>query len=210
MTKIDANVEITEKRVREMLAVPDSFAYMGPNDEMFKTWSIGPTIEHRDSPLLDKANRIALIKHLESDQTLADDWEVIGCSHWAVGHCDHLTFKVLEPRAKHEKDELPSYPGMRVTRIARVLQDWFDGLAQYPCADDSELSRLEYEAMCEYIRSEAKTKKVSELPKDYDQQIHKWLWDNRQSDMDTSEGSVSEDALKEAVKELGFNDPEDE
>lgn len=210
MSKIDANIEITEERVRELLTAPDSFAYMGRNDEMFKTWSIGPTILTRDSSLLDTANYRALKKHLEGDPSLDPDFLVMRASHWMCGWADHLTFKVLEPLKKGEKGELPGYPGMKVTRIARIIQDWYDGLAEYPCADDSELSKLEHEAMCEHIRNEAKTKKIGDLPKDYDEKIYDWLWHNRQKDMNTGEGYVDKDALAAAVKELGFNDKDDE
>lgn len=114
---------------------PDNFGYFGDDkDTMFVTWALGPVIEHRDSDVLDRSNAAALRKFLASDESLADDWRITNCSHWAVGHVDHLSFRALEDDKKTP------------TRIARILCAWFEYLReQYPIADEDLHSEMETE-----------------------------------------------------------------
>lgn len=150
MTRLDAPkafAKDTDKQIqdwiREALERPGSFGLSSDHEhanEMFKTWSLGPVIEHRDSGTLDKANAEALRRHLASDPTLADDYCETGASHWAVGWVTHLSFRVLD-----EDGEL--------TRIARVMREWSDMLAEYPVANESLWSEMETEAAEECWRS---------------------------------------------------------
>lgn len=120
--------------LRQALERPGSFGLMGhpKRDEMFRTWSLGPVVVHRDSPILDKANWEVLRKRLESDPSLADDWFVTHAGHWAVGWVDHLSFRAIDP------DGSPS-------RMARILKDWNDQLSAYSIADEELYSRLQTE-----------------------------------------------------------------
>lgn len=129
--------------IRSALERPSSFGLSLDHehyDEMFKTWSLGPVIEHRDSGTLDKANAEALRRHLASDPSLADDYCETGANHWAVGWVTHLSFRVL-----NEQGEL--------TRIARIMREWFDALADYSVANESLWSEMETEAAEEFWRS---------------------------------------------------------
>jgi hypothetical protein len=125
--------EVSEEDTREALRRPNDFGYMGDNDQMFVTWALGPVIRHRDSDCLQESNAAALEKHLESDPTLADDWTITGCGHWAVGWVDHLSYRAVEA------------DGKTATRIARVLRAWFAALDDYPIADEDDFSRREQE-----------------------------------------------------------------
>lgn len=189
----------------------------------FTTWSLGPVFRHRDSDNIQEANANSLLRYLESDPGLREDWEIVGCSHWAVGHVDHLAFKVLTEMSAEEKalaaehkDSpteyfVPSYPGYKLTRIARVLTAWFDGLEQYPVADDSELSRIEYEASLEAIRDQAPPRGrelKDDLPDDWVESVYSKLW--RTGAIDTSgQGAwCDEDELAKVLDELKFLKPE--
>lgn len=114
---------------------PNNFGYFGNDtDTMFVTWSLGPVIEHRDSEVLDRSNAKALRIFLGSDPSLADDWRITSCTHWAVGHVDHLSFRAYEDDKKTP------------TRIARILCAWFEYLReQYPIADEDLFSEMESE-----------------------------------------------------------------
>jgi hypothetical protein len=90
--------------------------------------------------VLDKSNAVALRRHLASDPTLADDYYMTKCNHWAVGWVIHLSFRVLD-----ENREL--------TRMARVVREWFDGLADYPVADESLFSEMEHAEAEDYWTS---------------------------------------------------------
>lgn len=131
------------KWIRDALERPSNFSMwsQAPHaDEMFATWSLGPVIEHRDSDVLQRSNAAALRKHLASDPTLASDYDLTECNHWAVGHVTHLSFRVIE------SDGTPS-------RIARIMREWSDMLAEYPVADESLFSEMESESAEEYWRS---------------------------------------------------------
>jgi len=94
----DKNVDITEKDIKEALKEPSNFAYFKSRGEekMFDTWALGPVIRTRDSECIQQSNARVLIKKLESDPTLKDDWRITGCSHWACGWVDHLSFRAVE------------------------------------------------------------------------------------------------------------------
>lgn len=136
-TRLDADVTLTPDEVQQALQRPSDFGYFGGDPAMFDTWSLGPVIRHRDSGLLDQSNAEALEAHLKSDASLDADWRISGCSHWAVGWVDHLSFRVVE-----DDRATP-------TRIARVLKAWFDALDDYPVADEDDYSKREYEALLE-------------------------------------------------------------
>ena len=134
-----SRVDITPQMIASALKLPGSFALSRDAehaDDIGETWSLGPVIESRDSTIRERANRIALIRYLESIPELADDWTITGCSHWAVGWVDHLTYRVVDA------DGEP-------TRMMRELALWFGALTEYPIADDTLLSEMEWEAVGE-------------------------------------------------------------
>ena len=126
--RLDADNEITEQDIENVLRRPDSFAWFGEPGKLFVTWALGPMIEHRDSVLLDQSNAAALVKLLKSDGSLDGDWKVERCSHWLVGWTRHLSFRALDD------DGSP-------TRVFRVTWEFFRSLREdYPIADENDLS----------------------------------------------------------------------
>ncbi len=61
----DKRVDITEKDIKDALAMPRDFGYSG-HLPIGESWSLGPVVLTRDSDLLEESNHAALIKHLEA------------------------------------------------------------------------------------------------------------------------------------------------
>lgn len=129
--------DLTPEEIRKALARPRDFGWFGDRDETFVSWSLGPTIRHRDSGILDESNARCLLRGLasaaERGEIEPESWEVVSCSHWAVGWIEHLRYRVLDDAGA-------------CTRTARWVRDWFDGLDAYPVADEGDLSELQSEA----------------------------------------------------------------
>lgn len=219
--RLDAYPSFTDvdKWVDDALERPSSFAMRDDDPKWFTTWSLGPVYKHRDSDNIQEANAIALIKHLESDPSLNKDWVVIGCSHWAVGHVDHLAFKVIEkvsrgPGKRTALDYmLKNRPGYRLTRIARVLKDWFDGLEEYPVADDEELSRIEYEASLEAIQQQSPPRGrdfIDVLPENWFDLVYNRMWQTGGISTEGQGAWADEAKLEETLDSLGFLQPKEE
>lgn len=175
--------EQIKKWISDALERPGSFGLWREHpryDEMFQTWSLGPVIETRDSDVLDRANAEALRRHLATDPTLADDWYLTEANHWAVGWVTHLSFRVVDP------DGTPS-------RMARVVREWFDALADYPIANESLHSEMECEAAEEWWRQyqERETRR----------EVTKYL----QANLDTADPDIVNgrdvEAIKDAIEE---------
>jgi hypothetical protein len=204
--------------VDDALRRPDSFILWHDDPKMFTTWSMGPVIETRDSDTITRSNAKALIEYLESDPSLSG-WEVKGCSHWAVGHVDHLSFQVLEKIGKALPKStayiVTSRPGFKLTRIARVVKKWFDDLAEYPVADEESLGELELEegiAEVENCVSSALRgtgfELKDKLPEGWVCDVHRIL--DRDGNVYAGGGGmcVNEEALFEALKTLDCVQPE--
>ena len=130
---LDENdVTVTPDEIEKALRKPSNFGWFGDDDDdMFVTWSLGPVIEHRDSDVLDRANAEALRRYLAEFPELADDWKITSCNHWAVGHVDHISYRVVDGDGKP-------------TRIARILKAWFAYLSDvYPVADEDLYTEME-------------------------------------------------------------------
>lgn len=228
ITKTEPNpvFDDVDKWVGDALRRPDSFAMFDDDPKMFVTWSLGPVIEHRDSDSIQRANAIALKKALEEDPELKG-WRIIGCSHWAVGHVDHLAFQVLTKMTKEEMDLVAEHktpatghmvlsrPGFKLTRIALFVKQWFDNLEEYPIADEDELGKLELEESLETIQQQASSclrgtelALQDNLPDDWFMKVFAIL--DRQGAISHSSGGAwaEEDKLLEALKKLKYTKPE--
>ncbi|MFA6132402.1 MAG: hypothetical protein WC869_00145 [Phycisphaerae bacterium] len=205
------------KWVNDALRRPDSFALWEDDPKWFSTWSLGPVFKHRDSDNIQLANAESLIEHLEADKTLDGTWEIVGCSHWAVGHVDHLAFQVIEKcgRAVPKSTELGytiNRPGFRLTRIARVIKQWFDDLEAYPVADDAKLSQIEFEASLEAIQQQSPPSGrdfIDQLPKDWFSQVYGPLWRNGGLSTESQGAWADEVKLEQTLDSLGFLKPKD-
>jgi len=189
-------IEITKEEIKEALRRPSDFGLSSENphfSEMFHTWSLGPVIRHRDSGLLTQVNADALEKHLKEEHPeLEGEWQITGCNHWAVGWVDHLSFHAVND------DGSP-------TKIFQVLKEWDAALADYPCADDEELSKREYEDTLENIGNEGQPSKKA--PKDWEEKVFGWLWDNDQravEPVDGHGGYPSREEVNKALSALGW------
>ena len=162
--------DITVSWVREALERPGSFLLWGTHprsEDMFVDWSLGPVIEHRDSEVLDRANARALKRELSSDPSLEDDWMITGCSHWAVGHVDHLSFRVLEPETEDQArrrerleallermDERAYQLALRKAPYLRKMREvaWERGIQlTYGKENEEALNLLPYREASEYL-----------------------------------------------------------
>jgi len=219
--RLDASPCFTDidKWVTEILKEPDSFAMHDGDPKWFTTWSLGPVFRHRDSDNIQEANANALLKYLNSDPSLSNDWEITGCSHWAVGHVDHLSFKVIEkvgkavPKSTSLVYQLSNRPGYQLTRIARIIKKWFDDLAEYPVADDEELSRIELEASLETIQNQSPPRGRDfndDLPADWFNQVYGKMSRDGSISVEGQGAWADEDKLEETLDSLGFLKPKDE
>lgn len=126
-------ITLTPEEIKKALARPSDFGYFGKDDGMFETWALGPVIEHRESDALERSNAEALKRYLATMPELANDWRITGCSHWAVGHVDHLSYRVVNDEGKP-------------TRMAQIVKGWFAYLRDvYPIADEDLFSEYEQE-----------------------------------------------------------------
>lgn len=156
--KLESSFEVTEEEVEELLEMPEDFAC---DDECIgATWTLGPCISSRDDAnALQASNSAALQKHLESDETLADQWYILRASHWGHGWVEHLAFRVLENIPKPEctegeedvQEPLSKYPGKQISRICRVIMEWNHHLKDCVIADEEDFSRRQLEQAVEYV-----------------------------------------------------------
>lgn len=201
-TRLDlSEVVITPEDIRKALKRPANFGYSGEQTEMFKTWSLGPIVQNRDSGLMDRSNTVALRKYLESDPSLNDDWEISSANHWACGWVEHISFRVVDP------DGSPS-------RIFRVLAAWFKALDDYSIADESLYSEMEMEASWKWISEEGPRMADRHgyvLPDDWQDKVMNW-WDsndpNALEDKDDQGASPSDEQFLEAFEGCAFKKEE--
>lgn len=195
---MNTNREITPAEIKEALARPPSFGYMGDNREMFKTWAIGPVIRHRDSTLLTQSNADAIVKMLEEKPEFADQWEITGCGHWAVGWVDHLSFRAIDEHGNP-------------TEVFRFIASIFDALEDYPVLDECDYSEREYNATIENIEEIGKSFVSDDAPESWVGDVYGWLSDNNCNALESSDdqgGYPSDDDMKECLGALGYLDPE--
>ncbi len=198
-------VDITEQDIDDALTRPRDFGYHGDNDEMFKTWSIGPAYRTRDSGILDKSNADVFERELaqgvKDGLFSEDDFALTGASHWGCGWVDQVSFRVID----NVEDRNP-------TNIFKFIKDWFDGLREnYPVADDSDYSEKQYEATVENITWEGRGLPSDKAPDDWAESVHGWLSEyepEQVEDSDDSGGYPSEESIKRALKDRGWLDEE--
>lgn len=106
-----------------VLTVPDSFAYFGDLD--LGRWGFA-YCSHRDSDSLTTSNWRSILS--DAQGLFPDSFEVMECSHWAVGWMNHLMIDT------HDKEAVAWY----------VENVWLP-LQNYPVYDEDDLSWLETE-----------------------------------------------------------------
>lgn len=127
---------------KDGLTKPEDFGYWG-SDDTFKTWGFCGIDKHRDSGVLDRSNFEVITKDLMSKYP--EDFRIEGYGHWAVGHVDRLVCRIL----KNERDGLIEE---NITDAFREAMDWQDNLKDYPIANESHFSEMEYEEIIDSIK----------------------------------------------------------
>lgn len=205
----DISITPIEKIAEEALERPSDFGWFG-RDEMFVTWGWSGLSRHRDSNLIDISNwEVSLELLKEEAEKQGWEYEVIGMSHWAVGHADSVIVPVLRPDFPVEED---SYYGARrlkdieeedITDIFKwIMTELIEPLCQYPVLDEMHLSDLEYEASIENIKNEmpywcdVSDEELSDL--------YGWLTDNIGYNDDGNGCWYSREQITEACWNLGF------
>lgn len=194
--------EIEDHEIKEALECPSDFGYSGDNDEMFRTWSLGPALVSRDSDLIAESNSAAMLSELErlaeEGEISEDDWKVVRCRHWGHGWVEHLTFRAVD------SDGEP-------TKVFSYIMEMVDVIQEHVVLDDSDHSRREYEAQLESIENNAPNL-IDDLPEDWTRKVFSWLWDspNQPAFSGDDRTFIAPKYVEEACKALGFAEQDDE
>jgi hypothetical protein len=155
---------------------------------------------HRDSGLLDQSNA-AVIEREMTPFTEGDDPDVVfeSHSHWAVGHIDGFSVRVFKDGKVTEAFE-------KYHELAQRMDD-------YPILDETDYSNREFEATLENIEDAAwRLKNEFVLTEGWESDVYSWLSDHRSGEVENTDdqgGYPSQEALKEAVEALGFQQATD-
>jgi len=160
-------------------------------------WSVIYT-HNRDSSLLDQSNAHVISKAMESF-TEGDDPDVVfeSHSHWAVGHVDGFSLRVLDASGE-------------ITEAFNAYHELAERLDDYPILDESDYSDREFEATLDNIKDAAwRLKNEFKLPEGWESDVYSWLSDHRSGEIENRDhqgGYPSQDALRAAFVALGFEE----
>lgn len=121
---------------------PSDFGWWG-DEEMFVTWGWSGILKHRDSNLIEISNFDFISHDLMS--RYPDDYKVVGVGHWAVGHLDQLTVRVL-------KDENAGFVEDNITEAFEQAMVWVDALKSYAIACEHHYSALVLDEVFNYSK----------------------------------------------------------
>lgn len=208
-----SRIHISEARIHQALQLPKDFAMWSENRDRFcgegKDWSLGPTIVHRDSGLLDESNAYALEEELKRMSALGvfseDDWDIAECSHWAVGWVKHLTFWAVDlgetPEDPDEEVEL------KPTTVFRFVEHWYSNLERYSIADEEDYSRRQMEGLEEDIKWEYSNIVGDNAPDDWAEQLAGELWSEAYTG-DRDRLTLDSNIVHNAIKQRGWEERE--
>lgn len=175
---------------------PSDFGWWGGED-MFVTWGWAGIDMHRDSSILEISNFQVITKDLM--EKFPDDFNIVGLGHWAVGHVDRLTVKVIKS-ASNDIDE------DNITEAFREAIDWLVSLDDYPIADESHYADLEYEETLEYIKYDVP--KFVLQSEGFESKILEWFAENGVDVMIDAQVYPSDEDLVRAAYWNGLIDEE--
>jgi hypothetical protein len=160
-------------------------------------WTIGPAMLSRDSCLRVEVNFEELEKALEAASHLEGEWEMVRCSHWAVGWLEHLSFRVIDEAGK-------------VTPMYRFVADWFESISEGGCANEDELTARKH-AQCLRWISMSGQRHVEAGAEEWQQKVYQWLLENESDqveddDPDGNGACPDDDAVLRAIRALGIED----
>lgn len=139
MEKIFRNFNISEL-AEQALTRPDDFGWWG-REEMFNTWGWSGIDVNNSSNVLDESNFAVVTKNLMDKYP--DDFDIVGLKHWAVGHVDRLTVRILNTPGDFSEEN--------ITDAFKECIEWLISLDDYPIADDSHFDNACYEYMFDYL-----------------------------------------------------------
>ncbi len=158
-------------------------------------WAIIYT-HNRDSGLLDQSNAHVIAEALASFAE-GNDSDVVfeSHSHWAVGHVDGFSIRVVR--------------NGQITEAFKTYNDLAERMADYPILDESDYSERELEATFENLPLAAwRLKSQYELPEGWESDVYSWLSDHRCSALENCDdqgGWPSEDDLEAAFDAIGYS-----
>jgi hypothetical protein len=178
----------------------DSFVWFRDRDlEDADQWAIIYT-HNRDSGLLDQSNAKVISKAM-TPFTEGDDPDVVmeSHSHWAVGHVDGFSLRVFDGNGE-------------ITEAFCKYHELSVALYDYPILNEQDYGEREIEATLENIEDAAwRLKNEFTLPEGWVWSVYDWLSENRSGEVENRDdqgGYPSEEALREAFDELGFESVE--
>lgn len=182
-----------------LLSRPDNFGYHGDLDEkLFKTWSLGPTLQQRDSGLVEEVNAITIEKMLTEkfppDSNDTDCWVITRSKHWAVGWIDQLCFQVYQ-------DDGTIHP------IVSFLKEIYDRLSNYPLLDDELHSRRQSEEQQKIFKQEFtylnnKHDWFDEIDEKVMWDIYSECWDMDSITIEENHWDITKEAIEDAMDSL--------
>ena len=128
----------TEEAAAEAIKLPSDFGYYG-NVDLGVTWGFSGFGTHRDDDALGKANFQTFNEFMQ--EKYPDDVTVMGATHWAVGWSEQVLVRVYDDEGN-------------ITPAFEETLEFHHSLADYPCLDDTLMSKIEHEELIEYLNFE--------------------------------------------------------
>lgn len=181
----------------------NNFAYFGDKD-LCKTWAIVGPHRNRDSDVLANSNWDCIVEDLNRIFPDGETWEILGCSHWAVGWMDSVMCQIFSP-LRPEFIFVPAYDDnwnqipwenedgyLNPASVSEVIWEnveeddlspvflWLHEVAmsldEYPIYDETHFSEAEFKDAVECINLVAPFWVDNRDDNDY--QIASWLCDS--------------------------------
>jgi len=127
------DIEVMNRNVVELatqaLEKPEDFGWWG-KEEMFVSWGWCGIDKNNSSDAVEIVNFDLITEDLLN--RFPDDFDIVGLRHWAVGHVDRLTCRILENPDK-------PIDAANITKAFKEAMRWLMQLEEYPIADDDKL-----------------------------------------------------------------------
>lgn len=154
---------------KQALEKPEDFGWWG-KEEMFVSWGWAGIDKNNSSRADDIVNFDLITTDLM--ERFPFDFDIVGLRHWAVGHADRLTCRILI-------DEKLGIIESNITEAFKEAMKWLMKLDDYPIVDDEKLY--------EYCRQEMFDWIMQELPDDV------YVKDSKEETVDSILGELEKD-----------------
>lgn len=182
----------------QALTRPDDFGWWG-KEEMFNTWGWSGIDVNNSSNVLDECNFRVICDDLLSKYP--DDFEIVGLKHWAVGHVDRLTVRILDKPGDVTEDN--------ITPAFREAIEWLISLDEYPIADEMKFDEACYEYVFNYLVQDIPSDVYIKNSKEETAALILEELNSSYDDLDYTElamggSSISDNAIRYAAYDLGL------